>query len=215
MPFEVSMQWHKLQHWHVVYSPHFSSEGFPQSLKKRRTTLQQRLLLEELLRDRQRELSFKCLVYYLSPECTTGFSDNLSKSLLSHCKYIFNVDYIMENLAVFKKEHVCDILHMVRDSFEDFEINDETLTGTDNQELVFFLTHLTMNRVESIATVKAVTVTFHRFWVVVKTYLSLVVLKSLSKRKLFDFAEVQLTHISADIVHYLYPWEHLCLLPGT
>lgn len=26
---------------------------------------------------------------------------------------------------------------MVRDYFEDFQINDETLTGTDNQELVF------------------------------------------------------------------------------
>ena len=106
-----------------------------ESLKKRKTTLQQRLLLEELLRDRQRELSSKCSVYYLSPECTTGFSDNLIKSVLSHCKYIFNVDYIMENLPVFKKEHACDILHMVRDSFEDFEINDET--DTDNQELVF------------------------------------------------------------------------------
>ena len=26
---------------------------------------------------------------------------------------------------------------MVRDSFEDFEVSDETLTGSDNQELVF------------------------------------------------------------------------------
>ena len=34
---------------------------------------------------------------------------------------------VMENLPVFKKGHACD-----------FEINDETLTGTDNQELVFF-----------------------------------------------------------------------------
>ena len=45
---------------------------------------------------------------------------------------------VMENLPVFKKGHACDILYMVKDSFEDFEINDETLTGTDNQELVFF-----------------------------------------------------------------------------
>lgn len=65
-----------------------------ESLKKRKTTLPQRVLLEELLRDRQRELSSRCSVYYLSPEYTNGFSDNLMKSLLSHCKYIFNVDYI-------------------------------------------------------------------------------------------------------------------------
>ena len=44
---------------------------------------------------------------------------------------------VMENLPVFKKGHACDILYMVKDSFEDFEINDETLTDTDNQELVF------------------------------------------------------------------------------
>ena len=57
-----------------------SSRG---SLKKTKTTLQQRVLLEELLRDTQRELYSKCSVYYLPPVYTTGFSDNLIKSVLS------------------------------------------------------------------------------------------------------------------------------------
>lgn len=39
----------------------------------------------------------------------------------------------MENLPVSKKKHACSIIHVVRDSFEDFEVNDETLTGADNQ----------------------------------------------------------------------------------
>lgn len=60
--------------------------------------------------------------------------------------------------------------------------------------------------VESIATAKAVTVTFSQILSCSNNLLlSFIVLKSLSKRKLFDFVEVQLTHIRADIVHYLYP----------
>ena len=35
--------------------------------------------------------------------------------------------------ACFQKEHACSIIHVVRDSFEDLEVNDETLTGADNQ----------------------------------------------------------------------------------
>ena len=54
---------------------------------------------------------------------------------------------------------------------------------------------------ESIATAKAVTVTFSQILSCSNNLLlSFIVLKLLSKRKLFDFVEVQLTHISADIV---------------
>ena len=31
----------------------------------------------------------------------------------------------MDNLPVFKKEHAYDILHMVKDTFEDFDIENE------------------------------------------------------------------------------------------
>ena len=92
---------------------------------KSKTTLEQRKLLEQLLLDKQKELAAKCPVYYMSSECTTGFSTNLVKSVLKHCKYIFNAEYIMDNLPVFKREHAYDILHMVRDTFEEFDIEDE------------------------------------------------------------------------------------------
>lgn len=104
-----------------------------ETLQKRKTTLQQRMLLDELLTDRQKELSSKCTVYYMSPECTTGFSNHLIKSVLSNCKYIFDLEYIMENLPVFKKEHAYDILHMVRDTFDDFEFNEEIFTDSVEQ----------------------------------------------------------------------------------
>ena len=66
---------------------------------------------------------------------------------------------------------------------------------------LFFLRHLTLNMVESIATAKAVTVTFSQILSCSNNLLlSFIISKSLYKRKLFDFAEVQLTPISADIV---------------
>lgn len=37
----------------------------------------------------------------------------------------------MENLPVFKREHANDILYMVRDTFEDFDISDDFSTGSE------------------------------------------------------------------------------------
>ena len=108
------------QHHTICFSAKKSAD-----MPKRKTTLEQRKLLEQLLLDKQNELAAKCPVYYMSSECTTGFSTNLIKSVLKHCKYIFNAEYIMDNLPVFKKEHAYDILHMVKDTFEDFDIEDE------------------------------------------------------------------------------------------
>lgn len=61
----------------------------------------------------------------MSRECTIGFSTNLIKIVVKHCKYIFNAEYITDNFPVFKKEHAYDILHMVKDTFEDFDMEDE------------------------------------------------------------------------------------------
>lgn len=64
-------------------------------------------------------------------ECIIGFSDYLIKLVLLKCKYIFDLDFIMENLFVLKREYVYDILYMVRDIFEDFDINEEFNIGSD------------------------------------------------------------------------------------
>lgn len=64
-------------------------------------------------------------------ECIIGFSDYLIKLVLLNCKYIFDLDFIMENLFVLKREYVYDILCMVRDIFEDFDINEEFNIGCD------------------------------------------------------------------------------------
>ena len=86
------------QHHTICFSAK-KSTGVP----KRKTTLEQCNLLEQLLLDKQKELAAKCPVYYMSRECTTGFSTNLIKLVVKHCKCIFNAEYITDNLPVFKK----------------------------------------------------------------------------------------------------------------
>ncbi len=88
---------------------------------KRKVGKNDMCLLEELLRDYQKELESTCPSFYMSPEYTTGFSATLIKAVLSKARYIFTIEYILDNLPVFKMEHAIAILHMVADVFEDFE----------------------------------------------------------------------------------------------
>ena len=45
----------------------------------------------------------------------------LVRSVLKHGKYIFDLDYILQNLPVFKTAHAFEILKMVQDVFEDID----------------------------------------------------------------------------------------------
>ena len=56
--------------------------------------------------------------------------------MLSHCKYIFNVDYIMENLPVSKKSMLVASSIWLKILLKILMLM-MTLTGADNQELVF------------------------------------------------------------------------------
>ena len=78
-------------------------------------TKEQRILLTELLFDLKEKLSAG-LISYLSPECTTVLTSSLIKMVLKHSSRIF-MNYIMDNLPVFKTSHAVDILCMFRDVF--------------------------------------------------------------------------------------------------
>ena len=68
----------------------------------------------------------------MSSESKTGFSNSLTNSVLKTCKYIFSVDDVIDLNPVFSKHHAYDILHMIRDVFEDFEVNEPS--DLENQE---------------------------------------------------------------------------------
>ena len=97
--------------------------------KKRVVESSQKDELKELLEDYQKQLNKNCCGYVLSPETTTGFSDSLVKSVLITCKYSFCVEDVLDLNPVFTTRHALDILYMIRDVFEDFELDIElTLT---------------------------------------------------------------------------------------
>ena len=68
----------------------------------------------------------------MSSESTTGFSKSLTNSVLKTCKYIFSVDDVIDLNPVFSKRHAYDILHMIRDVFEDFEVSEPS--DLENQD---------------------------------------------------------------------------------
>lgn len=105
-------------------------ESNPKTLwKKRKVMADEIKLLEELLHDYQQKLISSCPTYFLSPEYTTGFSDNLKKSILSKAKYIFDIEYVLHNLYVFNVQHATDITYMCAEVFGDFEVHiDEKYT---------------------------------------------------------------------------------------
>lgn len=88
--------------------------------------------LKELLNDYKSEQVAQCPVYLLPSETTTGFSDALIKSMLERCQYISSVEDILKLTPVFKRQHALDILHMVRDVFQDFEIEVEYVDVEDD-----------------------------------------------------------------------------------
>ena len=107
----------------------------PKNLKQKKTRNvdpTQKEELRELLDDYQEELKKWCCGYVLSSESTTGFSKSLTNSVLKTCKYIFSVDDVIDLNPVFSKRHANDILHMIRDVFEDFEVHEPS--DLENQD---------------------------------------------------------------------------------
>lgn len=91
--------------------------------------------LNGLLEDYEKELKIKCSGYVFSSQFTTGFSEKLIKSTLKNSKYIFSLEDVLELVPVFKnKEHALDILHMMRDVFEDFEVDLTLEYASDDEE---------------------------------------------------------------------------------
>jgi superfamily II DNA helicase RecQ len=91
--------------------------------QRRNVTKEQKKELFELLVDYQKELQGSCPAYMLSSDSTTGFSNCLIKSVLKKCKFIFSVDDVLEFCSIYKMSHAIDILHMIKDVFEDFEFD--------------------------------------------------------------------------------------------
>ena len=67
----------------------------------RTVTNEQNNLIKEIIQDIHQSLLTFGLSSYLSPGCATAYNTSLTKTVLNHAKYIFTIDYIMDNLPVF------------------------------------------------------------------------------------------------------------------
>lgn len=56
--------------------------------------------------------------------------------MLKTCKYIFSLNDVVDLNPVFESQHAADILHMVRDVFEDFELDMSHAVNNDDNSLL-------------------------------------------------------------------------------
>ena len=54
----------------------------------------------------------------------------LIKAVLKKCNCIFTMEDVLELVPVYKKEHATEILVMIRDVFEDIEVDYDTAAVT-------------------------------------------------------------------------------------
>lgn len=93
------------------------------SCKSRKVDSNQKQLLQELLEDFRDELAAQGRSYFLPSEYSTGFSTMLIKAVLKKCKFLFTLDDVIELVPVYKKDHAVEILCMIKDVFDDIDIN--------------------------------------------------------------------------------------------
>ena len=87
--------------------------------RERAVSSDEKALLTELLKEYQGELAGTCSNYYLSSQCTTGFSDALIQKVIEHARYIYDKEYIEEHLPVFNYHHSSAILNIIGEVFDD------------------------------------------------------------------------------------------------
>ena len=51
----------------------------------------------------------------------TGFGDELIDAVLEQCTQIFDLEFIIHNLPIFKLEHAKEILRIMHEVFDDLE----------------------------------------------------------------------------------------------
>lgn len=91
------------------------------AIVKRSATTDDIETLRELLEQYQATLIEEGTHLYTSTTACTGFGPELIDAVIEHCTNIFDVDYIMKHLPVFKMHHAQHILRILNEVFADIE----------------------------------------------------------------------------------------------
>jgi hypothetical protein len=106
---------------------HFQGE-VPSPDKRRMVTHEDRLLIRDLLQTYRRSLVWDHtnILYTVDTACT-GFGDELIDAVLEQCTQIFDLEFIIHNLPIFKLEHAKEILRIMHEVFDDLEQSQKEL----------------------------------------------------------------------------------------
>lgn len=80
----------------------------------RKVTSEDQELIRDLLHKYMESLVIEITLWYTTATACTGFSTELIDSVVEHCIAIFDHKYIMNNLPVFKKQHMQEILRILQ-----------------------------------------------------------------------------------------------------
>lgn len=116
----------------AVVTPEFERSHTPghAPVRSREVTEDDKALVRELLLEYKMSLVPSKPLFTSIAHCT-GFGDVLINSVVEHCAHIFDLDYIMDNLPVFSKEHAQEILMVCFEVFEDFEFSEINVPPSD------------------------------------------------------------------------------------
>ena len=93
-------------------------------LPTRNASREQKSLLKQLLVDYQKAQESVGGPAYFGQECACGFTNSLINAVVKECKFKFTLEYILNNLPVFKVEHAVAIIKMIENVFEDICTSD-------------------------------------------------------------------------------------------
>ena len=104
------------------------------SLRSRQVSEKDKSLIADLLNDYRTSLINSSTHLYTSQEACTGFSQELVVSVLNHCQYIFDLQYVIVNLPVFKLDHAKEILNIIIEVFGDVDVDVQSVLSESLDE---------------------------------------------------------------------------------
>ncbi|XP_063041289.1 probable ATP-dependent DNA helicase RecS [Engraulis encrasicolus] len=108
-------------------------------LRSRDVTEEDRDLMRECLHDYMHSL-VPNVPLFTSKSLCTGFGEELIEEAVKHSPYIFDINYITNNLPVFSLRHAQEILLIVSEVFGDFEYTEQTLPDEKFEEPDLYFT---------------------------------------------------------------------------
>ena len=96
-------------------------EAVPKPARSRKVKAYEKAMITDMLEDYMSTLVPDKSKLFTDIGTCTGFSSDLIEVVVKQCRYIFDLDYILENIPVFRSHHAVQILHVISEVFGDID----------------------------------------------------------------------------------------------